>query len=320
MSEMLDIDADGLGVELCTVYPAIVQTDPDSLRRLYVDGGLTAEQVAAQLGCTSRTVLRQLRGFGIPARRRGPLPRRAMDTGAVTWTASVAYAVGLMATDGNLARDRRHMSFVSRDRDLVETLRGCLHLIPPARAICTSGGGTLYRVQWGSRMLYDWFVAVGLMPAKSRRLGVLLVPEEYFADFFRGCIDGDGSVLVYTDRQHARRKAAYVYERLYVSLVSARLPFVEWIQKMILRLIGVAGSIHRGAKPGHRPIWTLRYAKAGSIRILRWMYHSPDAPCLPRKRVRAEKFLSPLGSVSRQPVGRPRAGWLYNVEAPPPWV
>jgi hypothetical protein len=156
------------------------------------------------------------------------------------------------------------------------------------------------------------------MPAKSLRLGALGVPEEYFADFFRGCVDGDGSVLLYTDQQHAGEKADYVYERLYVSLVSASLAFVEWIQKTIQRLVGVAGALHRRIKPGHRPIWTLRYAKASSIRILRWMYHSPGAPCLLRKRAKAEKFLGPLGSASRHPVGRPRAGWLYNVEAPRP--
>jgi hypothetical protein len=152
------------------------------------------------------------------------------------------------------------------------------------------------------------------MPAKSLRPGVLGVPEEYFADFFRGCLDGDGSVLAYTDRQHVREKADYVYGRLYVSLVSASLPFVEWIQTTIQRLIGVSGGLHRGGKPGDRPIWTLRYAKASSIRILRWIYYSPDAPCLQRKRESA----APLGSASRHPVGRPRAGWLYNVEAPRP--
>jgi hypothetical protein len=108
----------------------------------------------------------------------------------------------------------------------------------------------------------------------------------------------------------------YRWCRRDVSLVSASLPFVEWIQNTIQRLIGVSGALHRGAKPGHRLIWTLRYAKASSIRILRWIYYSPDAPCLQRKRVRAETFLSPLGSVSKHPVGRPRAGWLYNVEAP----
>ena len=61
---------------------------------------------------------------------------------AVTGSAEVAYAVGLMATDGNLARDRRHMSFGSRDPDLVETLRRCVRLIPRARAIRTRAGGT----------------------------------------------------------------------------------------------------------------------------------------------------------------------------------
>jgi hypothetical protein len=129
----------------------------------------------------------------------------------------LAYAVGLMATDGNLGADRRHLSFVSRDRDLVETLRGSLRLTAQARAIRTPNGGTLYRVQWSNRILHDWFGVIGLMPAKSLRLGALGVPEEYFADFFRGCVDGDGSVLLYTDQQHAGEKADYVYERLYVS-------------------------------------------------------------------------------------------------------
>jgi hypothetical protein len=41
-------------------------------------------------------------------------------------------------------------------------------------------------------------------------------------------------------------------------LVSASLAFVEWIQKTIQRLVGVAGALHRRIKPGHRPIWTLR--------------------------------------------------------------
>jgi hypothetical protein len=44
---------------------------------------------------------------------------------------------------------------------------------------------------------------IGLTPAKSLTLGPLSVPDEYFADFFRGCIDGDGTMLVYTDRTSA---------------------------------------------------------------------------------------------------------------------
>ena len=106
------------------------------------------------------------------------------------------------------------MSFISKDRTLLETFRRCLGLATPVRTIQTRAGGTFYRVQWSGRQFYDWLLSLGLMPAKSLRLGPLAVPDQYFADFFRGCVDGDGSILVYTDRYHSRKKACDVYERL----------------------------------------------------------------------------------------------------------
>jgi hypothetical protein len=47
------------------------------------------------------------------------------------------------------------------------------------------------------------------------------VPDEYFVDFLRSCIDGDGSITTYTDRYNTFKNPQYVYARLYVSLVSA---------------------------------------------------------------------------------------------------
>jgi len=163
--------------------------------------------------------------------------------------------------------------------------------------------------------MHAWLQSIGLTPAKSLTLGPLAVPDELFADFFRGCVDGDGTVLVYIDRYHLAKSERYVYERLYLSLVSASRPFVEWIQKTILRLVGVRGAIHDSGGRRPRPLWVLRYAKAESIRLLGWMYYAPNVPCLTRKRVKAEKFLAPLGYASARPSGRPRVGWLYNVEA-----
>ena len=220
----------------------------------------------------------------------------------MAWSVELAYAVGLMATDGNLSSDGRHMSFISRDGELVDTLRRCLGLTARTRPTQTSRGGILYRVQWGRRTLYDWFLTIGLMPAKSRRLAALAVPDDYFVDFFRGCIDGDGTVLCYTDRYHAGKKADYVYERLYVSLVTASEPFAEWIRMKVERLVGVWGPIHRETKRGHHPQWRLRYAKASSIQILRWMYYSPDVPCLARKRAHGREVLR----AARNGLGAPR--------------
>ena len=221
----------------------------------------------------------------------------------------MAYVVGLIATDGNLSRERFCISVASKDADLLETVRRCLNL---TNRITPYTGKRCYHIQWRDRVFHDWLIRLGLTPAKSLTLGPITVPSEYFADFFRGCIDGDGTILVYTDRYNTAKKSQYVYERLYVSLVSGSRAFVDWLRAELNRLVGVAGDIHERRKPNRAPLWRLRYAKADSIRLIRWMYYSPDVPCLGRKRAKAERFLQPLGHSRRPHVGRPRAGWLYN--------
>ena len=199
------------------------------------------------------------------------------------------------------------MSRVSKDLEQIETLRHCLQLEAPISRV-RSSTGFLHKVQWHDHDLYDWFLRVGLTPAKSRTIGPLAVPDELFADFFRGCIDGDGSVLVCTDTYHAAKCAHYVYERLYVSLVSASRRFLAWIQESIRRATGLSGAIHNGGGRSQRSIWTLRYAKAESIRLLGWMYYAPGIPCLARKRDKAVRFLAPLGYASALPSGDPESG------------
>jgi hypothetical protein len=288
-----------------------VPIDAASLIRLYVEEQLSAPDVALKLGCSAATVLRRLRQSGIDVRHRGPAPRDPRDGTPIRWSSEIAYACGLMATDGNLSRRKGQMSFVSKDVDQVEALRHCLRL--SARIVrAPSSKGFHHKVQWNDRRLYDWFVDLGLAPAKSRALGQLAVPDEFFADFFRGCVDGDGSVTVYTDRSHPTKKPHYVYERLYTSLVSASLPFLDWMRDRLSRALGLTGAIHVD-RSARSPVWTLRYAKAESIRLIGWMYHSPNVPALARKRLKAERFLAPLGQTSSRPVGRPGAGWLYTV-------
>ena len=213
------------------------------------------------------------------------------------------------------------MSVTSKDRDLIETLRRCLRLSNSISRIQNRTGNFYHKVQWCDRGLYDWLLSIGLIPAKSLTLGPLAVPDEYFADFFRGCIDGDGSVLVYVDKYHADQNERDVYERLYLSLVSASHSFLDWVRTTVQRLTGINGSMpaKRSAEKGSEgkhPVWVLRYAKQKSISLLRWIYYAPTVPCLGRKRATAERFLHPLGHASERPVGRPRVGWLYNTRQP----
>jgi hypothetical protein len=194
-------------------------------------------------------------------------------------------------------------------------VRRCLRLTTPIRKHDGGYGKHCHHLSWHDRALYEWLREIGLTPAKSLTLRPLEVPDEYFVDLFRGCIDGDGSVLVYMDRYHVPKCERYVYERLYVSLVSASSDFIEWLRVTVSRLTNVRGSIAVRRRPDAHPLWQLRFAKAQSIELLRWMYYAADVPCLDRKRTKAEKFLCPLGRARERPTGRPRVGWLYNVDS-----
>ena len=121
----------------------------------YVDERLTMRELGTRLGCGVTTISRRLHRFKIPARPRGPAPLR--DASGFAWP-PVAYAIGLIATDGNLSRDGRHMSVVSKDVDLLETLRRCLTL-RVAISECQSDGDRSVSLASASRPFIDWVQA-----------------------------------------------------------------------------------------------------------------------------------------------------------------
>lgn len=266
-----------------------VWPDQATIWRLYVVERHTLLELATLLGCSATTTSRRLRQFGIPARSRGPMPLR--EASDFVWSTPMAYAIGLIATDGNLARDGRHISVVSKDLDQLETLRRCLGLRVSISEFQSKRGRLARRVQWSDRAFYKVLLTIGLTPNKSLTLGRVAIPDEYFPGFFRGCLDGDGSVLVYIDRYHSGKNERYVYRRLYVSLASASRTFVDWIQLTVQRLTSLHGVIEIQRRTGRRPVWLLRYAKRESRALLRWMYYAPDLPSLARKRAKAEPFL-----------------------------
>ena len=104
------------------------------------------------------------------------------------------------------------------------------------------------------------------------------------------------------------RKATYVYERLYVSLVSASRPFVELGARDGRH--GSSGSTarsttSRGVKRA-RPIWTLRTRKRESLRLLPWMYALAGRAVSGAQAGQGRAVHAARLGVAT-PVGRPRA-------------
>lgn len=265
------------------------------LHRLYVEEGLTTVEIGERWGCSEQTVRRRLTEHDIPIRPRGP---RTHGRVSHKWSADLAYAIGLITADGNLSPDGRHITFVSADRELHETYRRCLG-ISNRTGQHTGGYGSAFKTTFGDVVFYHWLLGIGLMPDKTFRLRRVDVPDEYFADFTRGFLDGDGNINVYLDSYNVRkhRNEKYAYWRLYVRLYSASRPFLEWMQAMLVRLVSAGGTILDRGTSG----WVLQYAKRDSLHLLPWVYYSPGVPCLERKRARFYEYLVKVGLTGWSP-------------------
>ena len=232
-----------------------------------------------------------------------------MDT---TWTPALAYVVGLIATDGNLSPNRKAVTLVSGDIDLLETFKICL----PRAGRIGRHGPNAWHVSVSSVMFYRWLETLGLSRRKSLTIGAIAVPDTYFLDLARGLLDGDGSVttMILNPGGAAKRYPDYRYERINAVFRSASRAHVEWIRATMLRLVGVDAAIL--TEPQTRPtsrMYTLRYGKHATLAVLARLYSDPNVPCLQRKRRVWAGYLSkpPLNSMHTS-----RSGGIGHTRSP----
>lgn len=221
---------------------------------------------------------------------RGPKPGTvSRNKISQRWTPKLAYAVGLLASDGCLTPVGHHINLTSKDREQIENFRRCLEVVSKIGRKSRGGGKRkiYFCVQFKNVLFYNFLESVGLTPRKSKTIGRLQIPEVYFFDFLRGVYDGDGCSYSYWDR---RWLSSFMF---YTSFASASTKFLKWLEQEIYKHTGERGRINKLGK--ERSMYQLRYAKKGSLVVLRSMYHTFDVVCLSRKRLKIEKFLATVG-------------------------
>jgi hypothetical protein len=220
--------------------------------------------------------------------KRGPKPGfNAKRRVSERWTRELAYAIGLLATDGCLSPPGHLIDLTSNDREQLENFIECLGISLKIGKKSNGSGKTSLRVQFKNVLFYNFLLSIGLTPAKSKTIGAITVPPEYFWDFLRGVYDGDGSSHFYWDK---RWRSSYMF---YTIFASASKVFIDWLQAEVYKRTGAKGHITSGSKD--RFLYQLKYAKKDSLLVLRGMYHRKSVICLSRKRLKIEKILGTVG-------------------------
>ncbi|MCX6739660.1 MAG: LAGLIDADG family homing endonuclease [Candidatus Parcubacteria bacterium] len=199
-----------------------------------------------------------------------------------SWSPDFAYVIGLMATDGNLSPDGRHLHFTSKDLELAALFKRILGLSNKIGRKSRGDGGDkkYFVVQFGDINFYRFLLSIGLMPNKSKILGSLKIPDKYFKDFLRGCIDGDGNI-------HCFKHPESQFPQLRVRIASASNQFLIWLKAGNAKILKLAGGwIEKG-----KGVNILCYGSKDSLRLLKNIYKDKASPYLRRKFLKAEPFM-----------------------------
>lgn len=241
----------------CIAIPR--KTDDNVIKRLYEEGRTTTE-IARHFNVSNVAISQRYRvlGINVSKRRRTPiytLNERFFDA----YSAGMAYVLGFILTDGCITRNTAMIAQKER-----ETLEGIAKLIGTDAPITATNG--VYRLHINRKAVVERLKELGITERKSLTVGCPDVPSEYFADFLRGVIDGDGWA----------HKKGYV-----VCIASGSELFAE---ELTARL-NSEGFPFKRSHDGHA--WRIKLSGKDEVKRLgEYLYSDPTAFCIARKKAR----------------------------------
>ena len=192
------------------------------------------------------------------------------------------YIIGLIATDGNLSKDGRHIEITSKIKNHLISVRHALRLkIKISKKSRASSKEKIYpRLQIGDIKFYKFLLDIGLTPRKSLTLRALKINRDYFSDFLRGIIDGDGCISTWIHRTNLNRQWS-------LRISSAAPLFIDWLKKEIEKYFHVKGRLYKYKYRNKKnDIYILKFGKLSAKIILKHIYYNRKSITLDSKNKR----------------------------------
>ncbi|MDD5108352.1 MAG: LAGLIDADG family homing endonuclease [Candidatus Omnitrophica bacterium] len=176
--------------------------------------------------------------------------------------ANLWYLVGLITSDGCLSRDGRHIDITSKDAEFLEKIKSGFSLVNKIGVKNKGRINQSYHLQIANISFYEFLLSVGLTPKKSLTLGAIKIPRQYFPDFLRGVIDGDGCIRHWIHPTNKR-------EQWSLRIYSGSAEFMAWLDNKVERLLKVCGKRHKNAANTR----VLKYGKMAARKIAECCYY-----------------------------------------------
>ena len=187
------------------------------------------------------------------------------------WSPNMAYVLGFFAADGYMTLNKRGAHFWNiqiNDGELLKEIRKSIqseHKIS-VRVKTRKEEKTSYRLQIGSREMYNDLYNLGMRQNKTRSLTVPKVSNRYFCHFVRGYFDGDGNVWM--GGINKERKTLHL--TIQTIFTSCSKKFLQKIKDNLER-----NNIQKGIlRQGKGNFYRLTYSVCNSLKLYDFMYNN----------------------------------------------
>lgn len=215
-----------------------------------------------------------------------PIRRTFRKDSFKTWSADMSYVLGFLYADGNVVQTKRGTHFVSGyscDKELIVAMKRVInsnHKISE----CLRKTRIMYKIQIGSKELFEDLGRIGLIPDKTKRMRLPDIPYPFVSDFIRGYFDGDGNVWI--GNTHKERKNSS--QTILAAFTSCSVGFLEDLLDLLSKR-GINGGCIYKARSGTYGRLTLSTLDA--LKLYKIMYNDPCSLFLSRKRAVFERFM-----------------------------
>lgn len=220
-----------------------------------------------------------------------PMRREVNKNFFKKWTPEMAYVLGFFAADGSMLKNNRggcYLEFQVADRSALVQIQKAMksnHKISK-RKERNKKWKDHYRIQIGSKEIFNDLVKFGFMPAKTKIMKMPDISGQHISDFVRGYFDGDGCVYFKKHKRSDNGREAWVFTSRFTS---GHKPFLEQLWG-ILKKHGLKGGCLYDKIGGHE----LVFSRHDSLALYRLMYNNSDCCCLERKRKVFQKAIQTL--------------------------
>jgi len=183
----------------------------------------------------------------------------------------MAYVLGFFAADGSMVKNKRGACFIEfqiTDKNLLKKIKESMNSGHKITSRKRKGQKISYRLQIGSKKIFNDLLKLGLTSNKSKTIDLPKVPRKYFSHFVRGYFDGDGNVTFGFFKKSDRKSKSPILSTRFVS--GSKL-ILEKLKYKLKTLLYLHGSLYYSGNA-----WRLSYSTNDSKKIFKFMYENDN--------------------------------------------